>query len=271
MHGMTAGRRKRRAGAPGLSESLQRSIAAQVIAADRRRPGTIDSLVEAGLVEARYSGFDPSEASDPPRSIREFGRSLTGVLGERPAALALFGLDALDLLGREAIGTSQAIAGSRKDRLAVAYTALAGFGDRAAQDGEAAAAGLLQAHYADVEEAVGRRGGSVAERLGDGHLLAFPAADAAVSAALDLATGASLLLRAGVGAGEVMVFDGHLFGRVLQTAARVARAADGGEVLATAEAQDEAAALPGIAFEFRSPRPLGEGSAPVALWAARRT
>ena len=67
------------------------------------------------------------------------------------------------------------------------------------------------------------RGGKVVKRLGDGLMLSFPSAEAAVHAALDLVdVPAELRLRAGVHCGEAVVTADDLIGHDVNVAARVA-------------------------------------------------
>jgi DNA-binding NarL/FixJ family response regulator len=89
---------------------------------------------------------------------------------------------------------------------------------------------LLNEHVAD-------HGGTLVKALGDGHLLSFPSARAAlrcavaVQRALPLETAADLRVRMGMHTGEPAVTEDDLHGRTVVKAARIADMAHGGEVL----------------------------------------
>jgi class 3 adenylate cyclase len=82
--------------------------------------------------------------------------------------------------------------------------------------------------------------GQVVKSLGDGHMLAFASAASALRAAAEIQRtfqqphdGEWLHLRVGVHTGEVLRQSDDYFGRAVITAARVAAAAQGDEVLAS--------------------------------------
>ena len=99
---------------------------------------------------------------------------------------------------------------------------------------------------------VERAGGRLVTRTGDGALAEFATAIDAVEAALRIVKGArvlGLLVRSGVHCGEVELRrDGDLAGITVHAGARVAAAADGGEVLVSSDA---AAALGAAAATVR--------------------
>jgi DNA-binding NarL/FixJ family response regulator len=92
---------------------------------------------------------------------------------------------------------------------------------------------------ASLDACVAEHGGSREPRTGDGHVLAFGSARAAVRCAVALqraAASGSLPLRVGIGihCGELERRGGELRGRALAKAARIGALARGGEVLASA-------------------------------------
>jgi len=100
---------------------------------------------------------------------------------------------------------------------------------------------LLRWHDRIVGAAVAREQGRVVKSLGDGHMMVFPSAGAALRAAIDIQRslrepheGEYLRLRVGLHTGEVLRREEDFFGRAVITAARVAQAARGGEILASA-------------------------------------
>ena len=112
------------------------------------------------------------------------------------------------------------------------------------------------------------------KHLGDGVLLTFPAPEAAVLAGLELvdAREQPLRLRVGLHVGEVLVTrQQDLVGHVVNVAARVTDLAAGGEVVATGEVRDVAAALAGVSFVDQGPTRLKGIDQPVALFHAVRS
>jgi adenylate cyclase len=103
-----------------------------------------------------------------------------------------------------------------------------------------AASRLLTEHYRTAGPIVRSRGGRVVKRLGDGLLMTFPEATAAVLAAVELieAPPEPLHLRAGLHMGEVLVDRADIVGHVVNVAARVAEAAGSGEVLISRDLRD---------------------------------
>ena len=133
----------------------------------------------------------------------------------------------------------------------MAFTDLEGFTRFTARNGDDAASRLLAEHQRVVGPIVRSQDGRVVKSLGDGFLLTFPSPQAAVLAGLELidARPEPLRQRIGMHYGEVHVGRDHdVVGNVVNTAARVAEAARGGEVLATATIRDEVGELPGVSF-----------------------
>ena len=100
---------------------------------------------------------------------------------------------------------------------------------------------LLSFHNSLVRRQVERSGGVEVKAQGDGFMLAFPSARAAVLCSIEimraLETHArsrptdALRVRIGMHAGEAIVEDGDLFGKPVVLAARIANQARGGEIL----------------------------------------
>jgi class 3 adenylate cyclase len=118
---------------------------------------------------------------------------------------------------------------------------------------------LLRWHDSVVDAAVAREGGRVVKSLGDGHMMVFPAASGALRAAIEIQRslrephhGQTLRLRVGLHTGEVLRRADDFFGRAVIMAARVAQAAEGGEILASALVVDLTESLG--TFGFGEPR-----------------
>jgi YVTN family beta-propeller protein len=104
--------------------------------------------------------------------------------------------------------------------------------------GDDAAASLLATHNTIVLDQVAAYGGRDVRSTGDGFLVVFDSARAAVSCALSIQRELTdrehaIRVRIGLNAGEVLEGGGELFGAAINLAARVMDRADGGEVLTT--------------------------------------
>ena len=139
--------------------------------------------------------------------------------------------------------------------------------------GDPTAGKVLSAHQEEAAAIVADRGGTVVRRLGGAHLLSFTSPADAVRALLDLldAAGPGLRMRAGAGAGEVMVSGGDVLGSVVGIVCKVAATASGGEVLVTPAVRDPLGDLTGVSFGFQAPRSLMDGGDPMVLWSVQRT
>lgn len=101
-----------------------------------------------------------------------------------------------------------------RTQVVVAFTDLEGFTSFTAAEGDEVAGRLLLDHHRAAELITQRCGGRVVKRLGDGLLLMFSSAPAAVLSCLELRQTAPLRLRSGIHAGNVYVTsDGDLIGR----------------------------------------------------------
>lgn len=100
---------------------------------------------------------------------------------------------------------------------------------------------LIERHFGQLHRVVEPMGGTVIKTLGDGAMIAFTAVREAVLAAIDLqraASAAEFRIRVGVHTGDAVRSFGDYAGIAVNKAARIASAADGGEILtssATAE------------------------------------
>jgi class 3 adenylate cyclase len=114
--------------------------------------------------------------------------------------------------------------------------------------GEEAWVDMLRAHNGLVRGLVGEHGGDVVKSQGDGFMLAFRSASAAVACAVELqrAVGRSnaadleraLRVRIGVHTGNMFEHEGDFLGRSVVLAARITGRARGGEVLVSAASKE---------------------------------
>jgi class 3 adenylate cyclase len=118
---------------------------------------------------------------------------------------------------------------------------------------------LLRRHDRIVAECTTDEGGRIVKSLGDGHMLAFPSASRALQASInvlrslrDAREGEQLRVRIGLHTGEVLREADDFFGHAVITAARVAAAANGNEILVSSLVHELTRSLG--AFQFGEPR-----------------
>lgn len=104
--------------------------------------------------------------------------------------------------------------------------------------GDAVWTDVVQRHFADVKRIAAEEDGVVVKTIGDGAMVVFESARHAVWAAAKIERSMDafdlpeeLRVRVGVHAGETLSAEGDYFGRTVNKAARIAAAADGGQVL----------------------------------------
>jgi class 3 adenylate cyclase len=115
--------------------------------------------------------------------------------------------------------------------------------------GDSAWAEMIGRHEATIRRATHTHGGSVVKLLGDGAMLAFESARAAVRAAVDIqhaALGGSFGVRIGIHSGEVIRTTDDLLGVTVNKAARVAAAAEPGTIMVSSTTRDLVGSLEGI-------------------------
>jgi len=261
------------AGRQALS-ALRRRVTERVLAAlDQQDPELLQSLAEFGVVRREWVD-DPHSGPMTPPPTEVVERVLERAVERRPSLLNQLGLSAVQLLSTPAGTPPRRADQGRADRLVVMFTDLEGISRYTARKGDDAAATLLTEHHHSVAPIIRRRGGRVVKRLGDGLLLTYPAAEAAVLAGLELVATepGPLRLRAGLHQGEVLVFPDDVLGHVVNVAARVTELAKGGQVMLTSDVRQ--AIGPGFApatFTRVRQRQLKGLDAPVGLCRAEAT
>lgn len=117
--------------------------------------------------------------------------------------------------------------------------------------GDSLWAELIRNHETTIRRVTTSEGGTIVKFLGDGSMLAFDSARAAVRTAIRIqeeAREADLQVRIGVHTGEVMRATDDLFGLTVNKAARVAAAAQAGSILITSTTKDMIGSMGGVAF-----------------------
>ncbi len=139
--------------------------------------------------------------------------------------------------------------------LTFVFTDIEGSTQQTATVGDQAWASTMTEHGRVVRRLVAQHGGRVVKGLGDGFMLIFPSARAAVSCAASLqeaVSGSATRVRIGVHTGEAEMVDGDYFGHHVNLAARVSGAADAGEILLSSAVQ-QIVATSGV-LRFGAPR-----------------
>lgn len=122
--------------------------------------------------------------------------------------------------------------------------------------GEQAWHAAITAHFESIEAVVESEGGSVVKTLGDGGMFVFDSGSAALRAAARIqrtvteSADPKMMVRVGVHTGDVVQTEDDYVGVTVAKAARVATAADGGQILVSTST---AGMVNSSEFEFGSP------------------
>jgi adenylate cyclase len=126
---------------------------------------------------------------------------------------------------------------------------------RGVELGEVVWGDVVQRHLGEVHRIANAHGGIVVKTLGDGAMLAFESARDAVRSAVAIQRSAAnqqtagpLRVRVGVHTGDAMHADGDYFGHAVNKTARIAAAAEGGQVLVSDVVRGLVDATPGLVF-----------------------
>jgi len=114
------------------------------------------------------------------------------------------------------------------------FTDLVGSTETAARVGERSWGDLMARHNELVRRAIDRHRGREVDTTGDGFLVSFDGAGRAIRCAIDVRAGSTelgLQVRAGIHTGEVDIVGKGVRGIAVHEAARIAGAADAGEIL----------------------------------------
>jgi adenylate cyclase len=166
------------------------------------------------------------------------------------------------------------LAASRPQRPpAVAFVDVSGYTRLTAERGDELGVRMAVRLGELADDAARRHGGRVVKLLGDGVLLLFADACAAVRASLDLAEAMAAAelppAHGGVHAGPVIERDGDVYGTTVNTASRVAGHASAGVILVTGAVVGECGADDGLAFEPHGSAQLKGLAEPVLLYEVR--
>jgi len=153
------------------------------------------------------------------------------------------------------------------------FTDLVGSTELLGRLGEAAAAEHRRRHFAALREAITEAGGSEVKNLGDGLMVAFSSAAAAVCCAQEMqrsvaAQGEATALRIGLHAGEPAREDEDYFGTPVVVASRLCDRAAGGQILVSDLVRGLVGTQESMRFRSLGPLVLKGLSVPVPTWEA---
>jgi class 3 adenylate cyclase len=115
--------------------------------------------------------------------------------------------------------------------------------------GDAAWTEVIGEHESTIRDITTSQRGTVVKLLGDGSMLAFTSARAALRAAVEIQRSnaqTSFDVRIGIHSGEVIHTGEDLFGLTVNKAARVAAVADAGEIMISSTTRDLVGSIEGI-------------------------
>jgi class 3 adenylate cyclase len=173
------------------------------------------------------------------RPAEQAARQLVALRGETPGVLGELGMSALQawqlLAERQGRGRGEL-------EVAILFTDLVGFSEWALDAGDRAALVLLRALGEAIEPPIRERRGEIVKRLGDGLMAACRDAPSALAAAFEGHARAAELevegyrpaLRTGIHLGRPRRIAGDYLGVDVNIAARIAQAAQPGEILISA-------------------------------------
>jgi class 3 adenylate cyclase/tetratricopeptide (TPR) repeat protein len=148
------------------------------------------------------------------------------------------------------------------ENVAILFTDIVGSTELSQRLSQAAADEVRRRHFSVLRQAITEAGGTEVKNLGDGIMVVFRAASAALGCAVAMqqgveqanrGNGEGVGLRAGLSAGEVSGEDGDYFGDPVVEASRLCAECQGGQILAS----DVVLAIAGRRNQHEC-RPLGE-------------
>lgn len=152
----------------------------------------------------------------------------------------------------------------------IMFTDIVGSTERAAELGDRAWRDLLAHHNALVRRELGRFRGTERDTAGDGFFATFDGPARAIGCAQAIVSsvrGIGLEMRTGVHVGECELHEGKVAGIAISVGARVAAAAEAGEVLVSSTVRDLVAGS-GIEFESRGEQDLKGIPGTMSLYTA---
>jgi adenylate cyclase len=250
------------------TQTVKVALAERLAGLIRRDEDLAKTAIEVGLIDRAWLEEPGRVPVGTAGALDVVERFLERSAEQRPSLLARVGLSAIQALSwrSDEPGEGTPVA------MTVVFTDLEGFTRFTSRSGDEAASALLSEHQRAIGPVVRSRGGRVVKRIGDGLMLSFHEAAAAIHCAVELLDAAPepLRLRAGVHSGELVATRDDLVGHVVNVAARVTEAAKGDQVLVTGAAVAAAGELRGITVGRGRRRTFKGVGEPVVVHRAER-
>jgi class 3 adenylate cyclase len=158
----------------------------------------------------------------------------------------------VDSLDKEAV--ESVLATSHKGTVTLMFTDIENSTPISEQLGDTAWSELINDHFVNLNHAAESHRGTVIKTLGDGAMIAFPAASEALAAAIHVqnaSASSGLQVRVGIHTGDAVRGVDDYAGIAVNKAARITSAANGGEILASSITAELASGHP---FRFGAER-----------------
>jgi adenylate cyclase len=177
---------------------------------------TMVFVLEAGSWKIVQSHF-----SAPVPNLETVGVELTGSLSEL-----------LESIGSDA--ELESLTGQKAGTVTLVFTDIVESTSLSQEMGDVAWSGVIRDHLETLRRVVEEHGGSVVKTLGDGGMYAFGSGSSALQAAIEIQQAIAdshLQVRIGIHTGDVVQTAGDYLGLTVNKAARVAAAAEAGQIL----------------------------------------
>lgn len=249
-----------------MSDS-DRRVPAKLIAATRqlnRHPRMVGAAKRARELVLGDEQFVDRLSTARGRPADLAARQLVALRSDAPGVLGELGLTALQVW--QGIAEAQGRGRGEVD-VAVLFTDTVGFSSWALESGDEPAIELLRELSEAIEPPITERRGEIVKRLGDGLMAVFWDASSAIEAAFAACERAAAIevhgyvprLRTGIHLGRPRKIGGDYFGVDVNIAARLAEAADAGEILVS---DPTLKALDGAAFTTSKRQFAAKGAPP---------
>lgn len=241
-------------------------------------PELRDQLDRLGILNPRIRTDPEANPLKAPTPRRALASAITAIANKDRTSLGTAGVGGLEALAAvlEAEGGGEPVA----DEICVGFTDIVNFTSYTETKGDEAALDMLQRQETIAARVLRARGGAIVKRLGDGLMLRFPTAPAAVSGILDLFDDLDredvddsdrIGMRAGLTTGRPLEVGTDLVGSDVNLAARVTAAARTRQLLVTDDvvrlcSED----MPAVAFRSRGRKRLKGFDDKVEVWEATR-
>jgi adenylate cyclase len=231
----------------------------------------IDEVVIQPYLAGGGSAADLLEGTSHARiRFRQIAARLIALLNDRLIEEAVF--QNVVVLAEAALAAQGIGRAPTSPEPAIVFIDQSGYTTMTEESGDLEAAQTAARFYELTQVIAGRHGGRLVKILGDGVMLHFPDATAAVRSALEVRTSVAQSalppVHAGVNAGPVLRRDGDYFGSVVNVSSRLADYAGPGEVLVTHPVVDAWRGGDEVSFVDAGPATLKNVPQPVEVFRA---